>query len=155
MVIFRQFCVRRQARVDFHNRVETVQLVSHRGCKYSFVLIPHDGCWEVVICFWVLDVLETHAHRNQLVPCSKSFGLKEVGCIVGSKCLVYLEGCYLCRNCLFLVTKKITRETSRIEAYCVDPSRSCHRLLLFRLSRGHVSILSPSAGLVRVLAVRQ
>lgn len=33
----------------------------HRRGKNCLILIPHDGCRQVVVVLWPLDMLKTHA----------------------------------------------------------------------------------------------
>lgn len=106
MVVFWQIDVGFQAGVDFDNSVQAVQLVRHAGGEDGFVLIPDDGGRQIVIELGALDVLEAHAYRNQFVPGGESFGLEEVGCVVGRERLVDLEGCDLGRDCVVLVYER-------------------------------------------------
>lgn len=141
MVILRQLDVALQTGVYFDNSVQAVKLMCHGGREDGLVLIPHDGGGQVVVQLRPFDVLEAHADGDQLIPSLESFGLEEVGGIVGCECLVDCEGCDLGGDCMVSVYVRLVR--AHEETYCGAPSRSCRRRLLSHLLWRLLSTLSP------------
>ena len=103
VVILRQLNIALETRVNFDNSIQAVQLVRHGGSEDRLVLVPDDGCGQVVIQLWSLDVLEAHTDRDQLIPGGKRFGLEEVGGVVGREGLVDCECCDFGGDCIILV----------------------------------------------------
>lgn len=87
-----------------------------------------------------LYVLETHANGDQFIPCGECFGLEEVGGVVGREGLVDSERCDFGGDCIVSVGET---GIGCVRIYCVVPSQSCHRQLLFRLSWLLVSTSNP------------
>ena len=93
MVVLGQFGVRCESRVHLYHRIETMELMRHARGEHRLIVVPDDGCRQIVIVLRPLDVLEAHADGDELVPCSQCLGLEEVGCVVGGEGLIDLEGC--------------------------------------------------------------
>ena len=91
VVVLGQTDVALQPGVDLDDGVQAVQLVRHASGEDCLVLVPYDGCWQVVVQLRPLDVLEAHADRDQVVPGLECLRLEEVGGVVWREGLVDLE----------------------------------------------------------------
>ena len=65
VVVLGQGRVGGEAGVDFDDGEEAVQLVRHAGCEDGLVG-PDNGGGEVVVEFWVFDVLEAHSDLKEV-----------------------------------------------------------------------------------------
>lgn len=97
VVVLGQGRVGGEARVDLDDGEEAVQLVCHAGCEDGLVG-PDDGGGEVVVEFWVLDVLEAHSDLKEVsfgtwmgvreyVPGIKAFQASSVSFVKNSEVL--------------------------------------------------------------------